>query len=111
MVCRNCGKILEDGVKFCSSCGTKIDIMSEKKSEAVRDVFGSDRNDIAMPAPEIQVTEPAPQTGYDLSPEKPVQASSLSQPPVTAQSPEHYPDQQSYTQSYKIPTHNSSETA
>ena len=96
MVCKNCGKILEDGVKFCSSCGTKIDDLSEKKSEAVRDVFGSDRNDIAMPAPEIQVTEPAPQTGYDLSPEKPVQASSLSQPPVTAQSPEHYPDQQSY---------------
>ncbi len=96
MVCRNCGKILEDGVKFCSSCGTKIDIMSEKKSEAVRDVFGSDRNDNAMPVSDLQATEPASKVSYDFMPETPAQASAPPQPAVTVQSSVPSDDQQSY---------------
>ncbi|MBP5606549.1 MAG: zinc ribbon domain-containing protein [Ruminiclostridium sp.] len=96
MVCKNCGKILEDGVKFCSSCGTKIDDLSEKKSEAVRDVFGIDRNDLAMPAPDIQVTEPASQAAYEPRPEMPAQPSFPSQPTAAVQPSETYPDQQAY---------------
>lgn len=53
MICNKCFNVLEEGVKFCPLCGTRVaDIIeSEKKSSAVNDVFGG--ND-AIPTDNIE---------------------------------------------------------
>ena len=38
MVCSKCGKELKDGIKFCSSCGTKVEAKVEPKKETKKEV-------------------------------------------------------------------------
>ena len=52
MKCPNCGKEIQDGSKFCSLCGTKIEVKFEKvapQQEILKDVEASTQNESIQP--------------------------------------------------------------
>jgi len=43
IICRGCGRQLEEGVKFCQECGTKVWIKPTKCPKCSRGVFADDK--------------------------------------------------------------------
>lgn len=55
MVCKNCGNPLEDGVKFCTKCGLRVEVVAEVK-EAVTEAAAQVQETTAQVATEAQQT-------------------------------------------------------
>ena len=43
IICRKCGKHLEEGIKFCPDCGTKIWVKPTKCPKCTKGVFPDDK--------------------------------------------------------------------
>lgn len=55
MVCKNCGNPLEDGVKFCTKCGQRVEVVAEVK-EAATEAAAQVQETTAQVATEAQQT-------------------------------------------------------
>jgi rRNA maturation endonuclease Nob1 len=43
IICRGCGKQLEEGIKFCPDCGTKVWVKPTKCPKCTKSVFPEDK--------------------------------------------------------------------
>lgn len=43
IICRKCGKQLDEGIKFCSECGTKVWVKPTKCPKCLKPVFQEDK--------------------------------------------------------------------
>lgn len=55
MVCKNCGNPLEDGVKFCTKCGQRVEVVAEVK-EAATETVAQVQETTTQAAAEVQQT-------------------------------------------------------
>ena len=52
MFCANCGKEIKDGMNFCSSCGSKIEVVN--KEEVINDNVNNTENNVNIDIKEEQ---------------------------------------------------------
>lgn len=88
MFCKNCGSAIQEGMKFCSNCGTPAEMPEPMEEEGTVSMFGA-------AAPQPAAAEPE-QPVY-AQPEQPVYTSPAPQQPVYTQ-PEPRAQQPVYTQ-------------
>ncbi len=44
MFCKKCGKLIEDGAKFCGNCGTPVELVNNPIQSAVNNSIGGNNN-------------------------------------------------------------------